>query len=436
MALLKRKRSGLSDPMSVVTRFVNACNRHDADSVGACLHPEFDSIQPMFPSRNFRGADQVRRNWQAIFEAEPGFRLTVLRQAAADDTVWLELHGAGRDAEVAGIFVMGVQGDRIRWARIYSGLIEPLPEGFVDPVPSSPATLREVPPLQESSDGPAAAPVGAGVVEEDLIAPVVDIDGSGRARRRRSARRRSQPSHAVEANEPPQAEVEAEDDDGAAVAQDGSPDLALAVAEDTAVADDAAVIDWGPRADPGTVAGVEPVEPETVEPEVLLAPPPDPEVMAAAELLEEHEPEVVAEPVPEPTLSAGQEPAPHPSAPEPATIAGAVGEPGPGPLTPPPVPVMAAAPMTDADAAAETVAVAAPSPADTPPAPEGAAGATEATAVIGIPAASGAGPDDIVWGELTSEELAGPEPEPTPPPTMLLPGDQGRPGKRRGRKRR
>ncbi|MDQ4091709.1 MAG: nuclear transport factor 2 family protein, partial [Actinomycetota bacterium] len=148
MALLKRKRSGLGEAMDVVTRFVNACNRHDAEGVYACLHPDFDSIQPMYPSRNFRGADQVRRNWQAIFDAEPGFRLTVLRSAAADDTIWLELHGAGRDAEVAGVFVMGVQGDRIRWARIYSALVEPVPAGVVDE--PAPGALREVPPYEEA----------------------------------------------------------------------------------------------------------------------------------------------------------------------------------------------------------------------------------------------------------------------------------------------
>ncbi|MDP1806977.1 MAG: nuclear transport factor 2 family protein, partial [Acidimicrobiales bacterium] len=176
MALLKRKRSGVGDAMEVVTRFVNACNRHDADGVYSCLHPDFDSIQPMYPTRNFRGADQVRRNWQAIFDAEPGFRLTVLRSAAADDTIWLELHGAGQDAEVAGVFVMGIQGDRIRWARIYSALVEPVPEGVGAP----PAPLHEVP----RPDQPVAAGDGE-VVEEALIAPVLDMDRGGRRRRRR-----------------------------------------------------------------------------------------------------------------------------------------------------------------------------------------------------------------------------------------------------------
>ena len=175
MALLKRKRVGAGDAMEVVTKFVNACNRHDADGVSACLHPDFDSIQPMYPARNFRGADQVRRNWQAIFDAEPGFRLTVLRSAAMDDTVWLELHGAGREAEVAGIFIMGIVGDRIRWARIYSALVEAVPAGMGEP----PAPLHEVPRTGSADDGE--------LVESELIAPVLDMEKStGRRRRRRA----------------------------------------------------------------------------------------------------------------------------------------------------------------------------------------------------------------------------------------------------------
>lgn len=185
MALLKRKRSGLHDPMTVVTNFVNACNRHDSEGVSACLHSDFDSIQPMYPSRNFRGAEQVRKNWQAIFDAEPGFRLTVLRSAAAGDTVWLEMHGAGRDAEVAGVFVMGVQNDRIRWARIYSALVEDAPAATSEDASSaSPAPLRQVPPLLDDDDWSQGATISpAPPVQEDLIAPVVEIDGKNRARR-------------------------------------------------------------------------------------------------------------------------------------------------------------------------------------------------------------------------------------------------------------
>lgn len=118
------KKKAVEDPTGVVGRFVEAANRHDIDGIYAVVHPDFDSIQPCFPSRNFQGADQVRNNWRAIFDAEPGFRLTVLRSARSGNTVWVELHGAGNAAQVAGIFILGVEDDKIRWARVYSGPVE------------------------------------------------------------------------------------------------------------------------------------------------------------------------------------------------------------------------------------------------------------------------------------------------------------------------
>ena len=125
--LFSRKRTG-DDPMAVVTRFVEACNRHDVDAIYAVVHPNFDSIQPCFPARNFTGADQVRKNWRAIFDAEPGFRLTVLRSARSGNTVWVELHGAGNASQVAGVFILGVEDDKIRWARVYSGPVQQMGE--------------------------------------------------------------------------------------------------------------------------------------------------------------------------------------------------------------------------------------------------------------------------------------------------------------------
>ncbi|HEX7275802.1 MAG TPA: nuclear transport factor 2 family protein [Acidimicrobiales bacterium] len=126
MLLLRRfrRRKTVSDPVTVVSRFVDAANRHDADAIAKCLHPDFESIQPIYPSRNFRGSMQVKRNWQAIFESEPGFRLSLVRSASNDSTVWVELHGAGRDVEVAGVFIMGVEDELVRWARVYSAVVE------------------------------------------------------------------------------------------------------------------------------------------------------------------------------------------------------------------------------------------------------------------------------------------------------------------------
>lgn len=275
MALLKRKRAGFGEAMDVVTRFVNACNRHDADGVYSCLHPDFDSIQPMYPSRNFRGADQVRRNWQAIFDAEPGFRLTVLRSAAADDTVWLELHGAGEDAEVAGVFVMGIVGDRIRWARIYSALVEPVPAGVGEPAP---APLREVPPYGET---PPAAGTGE-VVEESLIAPVFDMERSGRRRRRR---RGGDDDEVDEGGEV--AATEPEEDSVADAAVEGEAEVTTTIV----VGEADVAVDAGPATDVVVVVDA--------DADVVVASDADAEVVVATEEAAEPEPEVMVAPVAE-----------------------------------------------------------------------------------------------------------------------------------------
>ncbi|MGI8983221.1 MAG: nuclear transport factor 2 family protein [Acidimicrobiales bacterium] len=325
MALLKRKRSGLNDAMSVVTKFVNACNRHDADSVAACLHPDFDSIQPMYPTRNFRGADQVRRNWQAIFDAEPGFRLTVLRSASVDDTIWLELHCAGEEAEVAGVFVMGIVGDRIRWARIYSALVEPVPEGVGQPPPA----LHEVP----RHDEPAA---DGDVVEEALIAPVLDMERGSRRRRRRRDEEADDAEAAGPAPEAPAGtddaehvdaeEVDAEEVDAPVAADapavawaDGATEIetvvVAAVEQAEAVGGEA-----GSHPDPATTA--EATEPD---PDIVVAAPTDDDAGPPTEAVDvftfaddEPEPEPEADPVgagvEASAASAAEEPEPEPDA--------------------------------------------------------------------------------------------------------------------------
>ncbi len=145
MLLLRRfrRRKAVSDPVTVVSRFVDAANRHDADAIAKCLHPDFESIQPIYPSRNFRGSMQVKRNWQAIFESEPGFRLSLVRSASNDSTVWVELHGAGRDVEVAGVFIMGVEDELVRWARVYSAVVEQPPVKMATADPASTVAAEE-----------------------------------------------------------------------------------------------------------------------------------------------------------------------------------------------------------------------------------------------------------------------------------------------------
>lgn len=149
MSVAKRRRVGPSDPMAVVTRFIDAANHHDADALYASVHPDFESFQPLHPARDFRGPGQLITNWKAIFEAEPGFRLTVLRASTTGNTVWVEVHGAGASAEAAGIFIVGVEDARIRWIRVYSDLIEPVVEQPATVAPPAEATAERPPATEE-----------------------------------------------------------------------------------------------------------------------------------------------------------------------------------------------------------------------------------------------------------------------------------------------
>ena len=74
----------MDDPRAVLDRLTAAQNAHDLDGMLACFHEDYRSEQPLFPSRTFTGAEQVRANWAAILGAIPDFHAeTVYRPAGA-----------------------------------------------------------------------------------------------------------------------------------------------------------------------------------------------------------------------------------------------------------------------------------------------------------------------------------------------------------------
>jgi ketosteroid isomerase-like protein len=112
----------------IAERLNTAMNRHDIEALLACFHEDYDSEQPAHPDRAFRGREQVRSNWSAIFEGVPDFRSELVHAAADGDTVWSEWHWQGTQSDgtpldMAGVIVCGVREGRIAWARLY---IEPI----------------------------------------------------------------------------------------------------------------------------------------------------------------------------------------------------------------------------------------------------------------------------------------------------------------------
>src|SRR5439155_1288942 len=89
-------------------------NAHDIESFVSLFAEDYDSEQPAHPDRRFRGRDQVRENWSAVFSGIPDFRAELVASAVEADTAWTEWrwHGTHEDGsrlDMAGVIVMGVR---------------------------------------------------------------------------------------------------------------------------------------------------------------------------------------------------------------------------------------------------------------------------------------------------------------------------------------
>ena len=118
----------------LVDRLAAAVNAHDLDALVACFSPDYRNETPAHPRRGFRGAAQVRRNWEQIFAAVPDLTARVLRSAVAGEEVWTEWEHVGtrRDGvthRMRGVVILGLAGGRFSWARFY---LEPVDDAAGD----------------------------------------------------------------------------------------------------------------------------------------------------------------------------------------------------------------------------------------------------------------------------------------------------------------
>ncbi len=118
-------RGPLADePLAVVQRLQAATNAHDLEALVDCFSDDYLSEIPLHPSRTFRGREQVRSNWAQILGGVPDLHSELIRQAMDGNTVWAEWEWSGTRRDGAphlmrGTTILGVEGDRIAWARFY-----------------------------------------------------------------------------------------------------------------------------------------------------------------------------------------------------------------------------------------------------------------------------------------------------------------------------
>lgn len=117
-----------------VERLRLAINGHDLEGLTRCFAPGYVNETPVHPGRGFRGREQVRRNWQRIFDGVPDIGAEVVRSTVDVGTVWSEwdLRGTRLDGSpfrMRGVAIYGVADEQAAWCRFY---LEPVDEGGDD----------------------------------------------------------------------------------------------------------------------------------------------------------------------------------------------------------------------------------------------------------------------------------------------------------------
>jgi len=121
--------------LDVIGRLRDAMNEHDLDALVAVFDQDVISETPAHPQRTFRGADQVRRNWEQIFAGVPDLRADLLDAVADGDTVWSEWDWSGtrRDGSahrMRGVTILGLRDARVSSVHFY---MEPVDEAGPGP---------------------------------------------------------------------------------------------------------------------------------------------------------------------------------------------------------------------------------------------------------------------------------------------------------------
>ena len=136
----------------LVTRLHAAMNAHDIDAFVALFAEDYDSTQPAHPDRAFRGRDQVRANWSAVFAGVPDFRAELVARPRTATRPGREWRWHGTQADGSATRHGGRDGGGVReavaWARLYIEPVEQAGAG-ID------AAVRDM-----SGDKRAPAPVG------------------------------------------------------------------------------------------------------------------------------------------------------------------------------------------------------------------------------------------------------------------------------------
>ena len=115
----------------LIDRIAAAINEHDLDALTECFDEKIQSEHPAHPARSFIGRERIRKNWAQILDGVPDLRAHLVSAASDGNTAWAEWDWSGRRRDGSphhqrGVTVLGIDGDRASWVRLY---MEPVEQG-------------------------------------------------------------------------------------------------------------------------------------------------------------------------------------------------------------------------------------------------------------------------------------------------------------------
>jgi len=118
----------------LLERINDAMNSHNANNVAALFAEDYQSFQPVHPSRGFGGSQQVATNWTAVFDGVPDFHAELLAASVDGQVEWGEWQWRGTHTDGSAFLMRGItilvgRDGLIAQARLY---MEPVETGGGD----------------------------------------------------------------------------------------------------------------------------------------------------------------------------------------------------------------------------------------------------------------------------------------------------------------
>lgn len=112
------------EPLTAVQHLRDAINAHDLEALVACFARDYCGELPLHPARDFRGAEQVRRNWAQILAGVPDLNAELVRTATNGNEAWAEWEWTGTRRDglphlMRGTTIVGVEDGMVAWSRFY-----------------------------------------------------------------------------------------------------------------------------------------------------------------------------------------------------------------------------------------------------------------------------------------------------------------------------